>query len=94
MQLSAKEKMVSLEIFEGKLGIIIENYGCRGDADNIIGGIFFGYLVWLDILINPAWWPGLFYINLLFKAAITFIQFFGIYYFVKDLFAIGTGTRG
>jgi len=60
----------------------------------IIGGIFFGYLVWIDIVLNPAWWPGMFYINLLFKAAITFIQFFGIFYFVKDLFAIGTGSRG
>jgi len=56
-------------------------FSLAGMLFNIIGGIFFGYLVWVDILLNPAWFAGVFYLNLGVKAAITFIQFFGIFYF-------------
>jgi hypothetical protein len=83
-----------LDYLAGALETAGYAFSLIGMLFNIIGGIFFGYLVWIDIILNPNWWPGMFYINLLFKAAITFIQFFGIFYFVKDLFAIGTGTRG
>ena len=76
-------------VFQAGAGL----FSLAGMLFNIVGGIFFGYLVWIDIILNPNWWPGMIYINLLFKAAITFIQFFGIFYFVKDLFAIGTGSR-
>ncbi len=40
LQTYAKERMKDKKIFKGELGILIENYGCRSDADNIIGGIF------------------------------------------------------
>jgi len=83
-----------LSYLTGAFAAGTELFSLAGMLFNIIGGIFFGYLVWVDILLNPAWFAGVFYLNLLVKAAITFIQFFGIFYFVKDLFSIGTGTRG
>lgn len=40
LQRIAKEKMKSLEIVQGGIGILVENYFGIGDADNALGGIF------------------------------------------------------
>jgi len=39
LQRIAKEKMRSLEIVQGDIGILVENYFGIGDVDNTIGGI-------------------------------------------------------
>lgn len=64
-----------------------------GSVVGFVGSIFFGFVIWIDIFLNPAWHPGVLYLNLMFKTFFIIVQLFALFYFVKDIFAIGTGSR-
>jgi len=67
--------------------------GLVGSVVGIIGSIFFGFVFWIDVFINPAWFPGLLYINLLVKSFLIIVQLLAMFYLIKDIFGLGTGTR-
>jgi len=67
--------------------------GLVGGVISIIGSIFFGFVFWIDIFVNPVWFPGLIYLNLLFKSFFIIVQLVAIFYFIKEMFGLGTGTR-
>lgn len=56
-------------------------------------GMIFGYMTWVDYLLNPSWGAGFVALGWLFKGFFFIIEMLGIYQVVVSIFAIGTGTR-
>lgn len=75
------------------LDYLFAGFGLISSVVGFIGSIFFGYIIWVDLFINPTWFPGLIYINLMVKTFFIIIQLFAMFYIIKDIFGIGTGAR-
>jgi len=56
------------------------------------GAMFFGYLLWIDLLI-PPYTVGFFFIGAAIKSMLFFIQALGVFDLIFRVFLGGTGTR-
>jgi len=90
---SSQDKGYLTLFLETLFGSVNQVFSLVGSVLGIISSIFFGFVYWIDYFINPAWFPGLLYINLAIKSFLILVQVLAMFYLVKDIFGLGTGTR-
>ena len=70
----------------GALNIIGTGIGLAFALLKFMAGVLFGYFIWIDFLLNPAWHPLVFSLNIGLKSVFFLIEAVGIITFAKGFF--------
>jgi len=75
-----------VDIFKSFLFGVGASIGAAATLINFMGQILFGYMLWLDFLLNPAWHPIVAGLNSVLKIVLFLIEIVGLIGFAKGFF--------
>jgi hypothetical protein len=75
-----------VDIFKTFLFGIGSAIGAAATLINFMGQVLFGYMLWLDMLLNPAWHPMVAALNGVLKIVLFLIEVVGLISFTKGFF--------
>lgn len=88
---SAKEVLFGVPVIGTVLQTGAQVLGVAGIVMGLLLKVFFGYFIWIDYFLRPAW--GLAVIGLVFKIVFLIFEAYAVYIVGANLFALGTGAR-